>query len=154
MNGLRFRYAGQRGLTLVELVIAMVVVSIALSGVLLLMNYTTQHSADPMVRRQAVAIVEAYLEEILLKPYNDPDNPAEIGNEGSRILFDDVDDYHGWTDVGARDQNDAPITNLSGYTVQVSVLPTSLNGVAMLRAVVTVTSGSENLALVGYRANY
>ena len=80
-------YGCRRGFTLVELVIAMVVISIALSGVLMVMNYTTAHSADPMIQHQAVAIAEAYLEEILLKPYADPDG---VDGEGSRALFDDV----------------------------------------------------------------
>ncbi len=151
MNGSSSRYTCQRGLTLVELVIAMVVVSIALSGVLLVMNYTTAHSADPLIRQQAVAIAEAYLEEILLKPYADPDG---VDGEVSRDLFDDVDDYDTLTDVGARDQSDTAISELSAYTVRVSVQPATLSGVGMLRATVTVTSGSENIALTGYRANY
>ncbi|WP_432822724.1 type IV pilus modification PilV family protein [Trichloromonas sp.] len=151
MTGSFSRYAGQRGLTLVELVIAMVVVSIALSGVLLVMNYTTAQSADPLIRQQAVAIAEAYLEEILLKPYVDPDGGEP---EATRALFDDVDDYDGLTDVGARDQGNVPIPELSAYTVNVSVQPANLNGVAMLRAVVTVSSGSESVTLAGYRANY
>ncbi len=145
------QHASQRGLTLVELVIAMVVVSIALSGVLLVMNYTTQHSADPLIRQQAVAIAEAYLEEILLKPYADPDG---VDGEASRVLYDDVDDYHTLLDVGVRDQNDAEVTELAAYTVSVNVLSANLNGVAMLRAEVTVTSGGESIQLAGYRANY
>ena len=142
-------YADQRGLTLVELLIAMVVVSVALTGVLLVMNYTTRTSVDPMVRQQALAIAEAYLEEILPKEFSDPDG-TEVGE--TRSLFDDVDDYHGLNDVGARDQNDVAIPELAAYTVQVSVQPATVNGVAMLRVAVTVTSGGESILLTGYRA--
>jgi len=141
-----------RGFTLVELVIAMVVISIALSGVLMVMNYTTAHSADPMIQHQAVAIAEAYLEEILLKPYADPDG---VDGEGSRALFDDVDDYDGLSDAGARDQSGAAIAGLGTYTVNVSVQPATVNGVAMLRAQVSVgMPGGGTMVLTGYRANY
>ncbi len=51
----RRRFSSQSGVTLVELVVAMVVISIALGGVLLVLNYTTRHSADPVLRHQASA---------------------------------------------------------------------------------------------------
>ena len=41
----------QRGLTLVELVMFVVIVSVAAAGILLVMNVTVQASADPMVRK-------------------------------------------------------------------------------------------------------
>ena len=145
-------YGNCRGVTLVELVIAMVVISIALGGVLLVMNYTTARSADPLLQRQAVAIAEAYLEEILLKPYADPDG---VDGEGSRALYDDVDDYDGLADNGARDQSGAAIAGLGNYTVNVRVQPATVNGEAMLRAQVTVgVPGGGSLTLAGYRANY
>ena len=66
------------GLSLVELVIFIVLVSGAVIGILSVMNVTTQGSADPMVRKQALAIAESLLEEIVLMPltYCDPDDPA------------------------------------------------------------------------------
>ena len=50
------------------MVIAIVIIGIAVAGVLLVMNYTTAHSADPMIQTQAVAIAESYMEEIRLRP--------------------------------------------------------------------------------------
>lgn len=152
MRRVGFCIGNCRGVTLVELVIAMVVVSIALGGVLMVMNYTTARSADPLLQRQAVAIAEAYLEEILLKPYVDPDG---VDGEGSRALYDDVDDYDGLADSGARDQSGAAIAGLANYTVNVSVQPATVNGVAMLRAQVAVgMPGGGSMTMAGYRANY
>jgi MSHA pilin protein MshD len=54
----------QRGVTLVELIIFIVIISIALAGVLLVINNTTRRSADPQVRKQALEIAESLLEEI------------------------------------------------------------------------------------------
>lgn len=56
--------ARQRGLTFVELIIFIVIISVAVAGVLLVINNTTQHSADPQLRKQALEIAEALLEEI------------------------------------------------------------------------------------------
>ena len=47
---------GQGGVTLVELVISIVVIAIAVSGVIPLISNTIRHSADPMILHQAVAI--------------------------------------------------------------------------------------------------
>ena len=65
------------GLSLVEIVIFMVIVGGAVIGILSVMNVTTQGSADAMVRKQAIAIAESLLEEIMLMPftYCDPDDP-------------------------------------------------------------------------------
>ncbi len=66
----------QRGASIVELVMFIIIISVAVVGVLLVMNLTTAHSADPLVRKQALAIAESLLEEIELMPftYCDPDD--------------------------------------------------------------------------------
>jgi MSHA pilin protein MshD len=58
------RNARGHGATLIELVIFIMVVSLAVAGILLVMNITTQHSADPQLRKQALAIAESLLEEV------------------------------------------------------------------------------------------
>jgi MSHA pilin protein MshD len=66
----------QAGVSLIELIMFMVIVSVGLAGILSVMNLTVRNSADPMVRKQAIAIAEALLEEIELQPftYCDPDD--------------------------------------------------------------------------------
>ncbi len=79
------------GITLAELVIAMAIISIGLVGALMVSHSTTRHSADPMIQKQALAVAEAYLEEILLQAYLDPDTvnvcPAA---EGRRANYHNV----------------------------------------------------------------
>ncbi|APG27864.1 pilus assembly protein MshD [Syntrophotalea acetylenivorans] len=149
------RLRKSRGFTLIELIISIVVVSIALGGVLLAINYTVTHSADPMLQHQALAIAESYLEEILLKPFADPDG---IDTESTRALFDDVDDYNGLSDNGARDQTDTAINGLHNYTVDVTVASTALNGIGDTNSKkITVTvrhSTGINMSLSGYRTSY
>ena len=144
-----------QGFTLIELIVAMVVISVALVGVMSVINYTTLHSADPVLRHQAIAIAEAYMEEITLKNFVDPD----IDGEGNRALYDDVDDYNGLSDSGAHDQNGNAISGLENYSVSVSVQPQNYgpsgSEVSGLKIDVTVTDpAGENLVLAGYRANY
>ncbi len=63
---------GVRGVTLIELVVAITIVAIAATAVLGAMSAITSRGADAMVQQQEVAIAEAYLEEILLEPVAAP----------------------------------------------------------------------------------
>ena len=139
--------SAQRGLSLIELIIFIVVVSIGLAGVLMAINTAVARSADPMVRKQALAAAESLLEEIELQPftYCDPadtaastatssagcttaaqsmDNPANWGG-GTRygpVFFDNVADYHGFTMTGTlNDIFQQWSSRLSGYNASVSV---------------------------------
>lgn len=146
----------QGGVTLVELLLSIVVVSVAASAVLGVMSMTTAHSADPMIRHQAAAIAEAYLEEILLKPLTDPDG---IDGEVARADFDDLDDYDGLADAGAYDQFGVPIAGLGDYNVAVSVAPSAAlpatPAADALRVDVVVThTDAVNFTLSSYRARY
>ena len=147
------RGRGERGATLIELVISIVVIAIAASAVLGVLSSTAGRSADAMVLSQAVAIAEAYLEEISLKAYVDPDG---VDGEAARPDFDDVDDYHGLVDIGARDQFGAALAPLAQYTVTVTVAAsTALAGVPGAdaeRIDVRVTyPGNGSVALTGYK---
>jgi MSHA pilin protein MshD len=64
------------GLSLVELIVFIVIVSVAVAGVLAALNVATRGSADPVIQKQALAIAEAVLEEVQLMPftYCDPDD--------------------------------------------------------------------------------
>lgn len=146
----------QTGVTLIELVIAIVIISIAAGAVLMGLSTSIQGSADPMIRHQAVAIAEAYLEEISLKSFSDPDG---VDGEGSRDLYDDVDDYDGLTDNGARNQFDAAIADLSDYTVNVTVaassaLPSIASTDLFLITVQVTHPVNVDISVSGYRANF
>jgi len=149
----RFNKRQQRGVTLIELILSMVIISIAVTGVLSVMNLTVKHSADPVVEHQAIAIAEAYLEEILLQAYTDP-NGTNAGE--TRSSFDNVDDYNGLSDTGAHNQQATTLlTNLSSYNVAVSVVDQNVSGLTGKEVTVTVTpSGMSALSLVGYKFSY
>jgi MSHA pilin protein MshD len=141
----------QRGVTLVELVVSIVVVAIAISAVLGTLTFASTSSADAMVRQQAVSIASAYLEEILLRSYADPDG---VDGESARAAFDDVDDYDGLSNTGAEDQLGTAIDGLDQYRVEVEVVQETIGGVDALRVDVSVDPPSgPTVVLSGYRTN-
>jgi MSHA pilin protein MshD len=139
-----------RGATLVELIIAIVVISIAVTAVLGLLSSIAVRSAGAMATTQAASIASAYLEEALSKAYQDTNGP-----EAGRQNFDDVMDYN-FTDVGARDATGAAIPGLGQYTVQISATPAALGAVAnAIRVDVAVTTPTGTVTrLSGFRTNY
>lgn len=113
----------QRGFSLVELIVAIVIIGVAVGGVLLVFVVAATHSADPQQQQQAIAVAEGYLDEILARAYDDPDG----SNAGeTRASFDDVSDYNGLSQNPPRDQNNAVLPGLAQYTAAVTVTTTVL----------------------------
>lgn len=161
--------APQRGFNLIELIISIVIISIACTGVLLVYAQTVRFSADPMIQAQALAIAEAYLDEILARPVDDPSGGETGGSEegnpslaANRPLLDDVKDYNGLSNSPPQDQfgnvaDFAPADgtpDLAGYTVNVTVTPNVvISGLAMAQVDVRVQYPPiVDFTLTGYRA--
>lgn len=159
----------EAGVNLVELLIAIVIIAIACTGVLLVFAQTVRFSADPMIQTQALAIGEAYLDEILSRPLSDPSGGETGGSEegspslaANRPLLDDVQDYDGLSNTPPQDQGGnvadfAPVDgepDLAGYQVDVDVTTgVAVNGVAMARVDVRVRFGTlVDFTLTGFRA--
>jgi len=142
-----------RGVTLIELVFSIVIIAISVAAILGVLSMLATGSAEAMIRNQAVAIATAYLEEVTLKPYVDPDGTT---GEIVRAAMDDVNDYNGLIDIGARDQLGTIITGLEQYTIRVTVgagtLP-SIAAASVRRIDVNVQhpSAGVNMTLSGYR---
>lgn len=138
------------GFTLVEMIIAIVVIGVGIAGVLIAFGVTTRGSADPLVTRQMLAVAEGLLEEALSKPH---DAVAGGGGGGcARDGFNDIDDYHGYAQPVCEIDGSA-IASLAGYGVSIAVQATSLGGVAAKRVGVTVTRGGDSLQLQGWRVD-
>jgi len=149
----------QHGATLIELIVSIVIISVSATALMMLVSQVARNSADPMVRAQAVAIAQAYMDEILVQALDDPDGvetgAAESGE--TRPTFDDVADYHGLADHnGARDQTGALIAGLGGYNIDVRVTADTLGGLPARRIRVQVGYDGEPgliVPLVAYRMN-
>lgn len=140
----------QKGVTLIELIISIVVITIALAGVLSVFNHSVAKSADPLIQHQALAIAESYLEEILSKEYmRTSDNCSAVVTVRSEYCS--VDDYHDINEPPTNMLGDL-IAPLAQYNVTVQVTPVSLGGVAAKRISVRVTHpAGVNLSLKSYR---
>ena len=144
---------GPRGFTLIEAVVAIVVMSVALTGVLLAMRTSVKSSADPVVQRQMLAIAQQFMEEIQLRPYAAAANSAPAGC--ARDTFNDIGDYNGYSSSTICAIDGTSIPALSGYSVSVTVAAGTLSGVAAAKKVtVTVTRGTATLVLTGWRTDY
>ena len=157
-----------RGFTLIEVIIFIVVVGAGMAGILSVSASVVKSSADPLVRKQALAIADSILEEILQKEFCDPGtvnrttSPPTCGAqtvETARTDMNDVDDYNGQTQTlfNSASVGGWPVT-LDGYAVSIAVVAdTAVIGTAAVPAkkvTVTVGRGTESVALVGYRGNY
>lgn len=153
----------ESGLTLPELILFIVVVSVGLAGVLSVLNLTAAKSSDPFPVKQAMAVAEAVIEEISLKNYAKPAGGfAGPWNQANRQYFDTVDDFDvsnfTWPSDGIYKQTEtSPLAGLAGYKVnQVTVLPpTTLNGVAAKLITVQVSDPTGAIyQLSAYRTDY
>ena len=138
----------QSGLTLIELILFIVIIGVGLAGILVTYDTVVRRSADPMVRKQALAIAESLLLEIEQQPFTwcDP-NDANVTTATSGVVgaggcdassqsalaatpgeargnnlnpFDNVADYAGYT-APASDILGTALPGLAGYTVQVTI---------------------------------
>lgn len=110
----------QCGISLIELIMFIVIVSVALAGILLVMNTVTRGSADPLIHKQALAIAESMLEEVELMPFTfcDPDDAnaatatvSGLGVGGCATMSEAIGVEN---DVSRYDLN-FPLDNVSDY---------------------------------------
>jgi MSHA pilin protein MshD len=155
------------GFTLVEMILAIVIIGAGLAGVLAAFQLNVRSSADPLIRKQMLAIAEEMMEEILLKPFAvsgvPPANAATAcGAAAVRSAFDDVSDYHNYETTAICDIDGTAVAGLAGYSLKVTVVAntavaTDLAGLpagTVKKVNVVVTRDAEILNLVGWRANY
>ncbi|GAA0762211.1 type II secretion system protein [Ideonella azotifigens] len=171
---------GQRGLSLIELVMLIMVLGIALTAILQVFIQATRASADPQLQRQALAVAESLMEEVQLMPFTwcDPDDAnvdtatstagcasvvEVIGPEGGEQRsgtpqFDNVNDYNGLTLSGITDISGNAVPGLSTYTAAVKVANAALGSVASSEALqITVTVTGPNgvqVTLDGFRTRH
>lgn len=149
----------QRGLTLIEMIIFMVVVSIGVIGILQVMSISAVNSVDPQRRKQALAIAESMMEEIQLAKFNvcdiasanigevtDATNcalPDGVGREPTNNVrpYDHVNDYvPAFGAVQNYNADAAGNAFPAGYVASVTIVPDA--GLGPAGAVIAPADGT------------
>ena len=92
----------RRAFTLVEVLLASIILSLAVGAITQSISTGHQQSSDALHSLRGVALAEALLEEVLGKPYADPNGTSAAGPESgetTRQMFDNMDDFHGYTEA-------------------------------------------------------
>jgi len=139
----------QRGMTLIELVMFIVIVSVGVAGILSVLDIAVQHSADPMIRKQMLAIAEGLLEEVETMPFTfcDPTDAnvatatsaaVGVGPTFCAAVAESMGPEAGETRTGV-----IPFNNVNDYYVS--------GGLALPSQITDITGG--NPAPAGYNAS-
>jgi MSHA pilin protein MshD len=160
----------QRGTSLIELIMFIVIISAALMGILSVMNVTTKYSADPLIHKQAIAIAESLLEEIELQDFIDQNDglnttcsaASAVTPTTRATVYHIVDCYAvpGNLLTTSLDMFGNPLGLAGSYSASVAIDKTTsaLGGIlagSAVRITVTVTDPQNNqISIDGYRTKY
>ncbi len=174
--------ARHRGFTLIELIVVIIVLAVALTGVTLVINRAVLQSPEGLLQTRAMELAQTYLDEILSKRFdentgsggmprcNSTDSgalactasiPTADPAEATRLSYDDVDDYDGLNEQ-------PPLSIVSGaastlyddFRVQVSVayagteLGLASNQQAKRITVTITTPLGNSIPVSAYRVNF
>jgi len=150
------------GFTLIELIVAIVAISIALLALINVFNQAAINSVDPIVQVRALECAQAKMDQILARKFDENTPSGGVPACGSAdsgtvaclgitadAALDDVGDFQGHTDNGL-DQCQISVVVVNAGTE----LGLSANAQAR-RITVTVTStGGGSAVLSTYRTNF
>ncbi|KZZ20537.1 hypothetical protein A3752_11485 [Oleiphilus sp. HI0081] len=170
----------QQGVTLVELVISIVILSIAMVAVLNSFSFTMKHSADPLWRNKTLKLTQLYFDEILSKNYDHatpvggvpmvaspgctaadlgPDSPGDVLE--TRSVYNDVDDYDGLTDAPPVSLTAGLDSSYDSYSVSISVACDTANLVSASatnhakKITISITPpGQSTMTFAAYKGNF
>lgn len=174
----------QTGLSLIELILFMLIISVALVGITRIVNLTTVAGVDPLREKQALAIAESLLEEIELQAFTfcDPDDPKAATAQVAAVAVNGCTDaasvqVNAPTNSGGLETRNGALRfdnvgDYHGYSmpnaldINGNAVDPGLNGYAatvdidfpapgdFMRINVRVNSGATDVLLTGYRYRY
>lgn len=138
------------GVSLIEMIVFIVVVSIALLALVGVYRQATVNNVDPIVRVRALESAQSLLDEILSLKYSESTPAGGVPacttcDDTPDTNMNDVDDYRNYTD--------SPYGVGSGYTRSVTVTTNAANNIKVIEVSVTTPRG-ERILLAAERANF
>jgi MSHA pilin protein MshD len=134
----------QRGVTLIELILFIMIIGIALAAILGVMNVTTRNSADPVRVKQALMIAEGLLEEVQLAAFTRCDPSGDNGD--GTCAIPEV-----WGQVAPEPAGPRPYDNVNDY-VPAADTPTAAFNVDINNISTLADANGRALNVAGYRA--
>ena len=147
----RARLGRQRGVTLIETTMTIVIGGIVLASIAGALAWAASRGGDTWPQKQSLAVAEALMSEIGLKAYTrcDADGPPPVGSSTCTVAdasgpetgesrfsytapFDHPDDYDGFalaSPPGIRKLDGTVVPGLEAYGAQVAVQGQALDGV-------------------------
>lgn len=150
----------QRGVTLIELMVFIVVISLALGALLSVYRYSVINSVDPVVRVRLLEAAQSQLDVVLAQPYDENTPAGGVPACGSTVPEGSppAPDCEGGGGVSAFDgESDNPY---SGYQREVTVefagteLGLANNNYAKRITVVATAPDGQSVTLSAYRTNF
>lgn len=157
-----------RGMSLVEMVMTIVIISLALVASLRAFSVLTARSADGMVQTRSLELAQLYFDEILSRRFDENSGvtgvPAYTGacritDDGEmRDSYDDVDDYDGINNESPQIMETSLFPAYNGFLVTINVtcddsIGTLDNGSKRVDIFITDPSGDTSVFSV-YKGNY
>ncbi len=118
----------RRAFSLVEVVISMLIVSILFVAAIGTVSATRASRVTHRDRVRGLQLAQELMAEITQRAYQEPGSssdtigagPGELAT-GDRSLFDDVDDYDGWSASPPKDRAGNDLPDMTGWTRSVAV---------------------------------
>jgi MSHA pilin protein MshD len=143
-------FVTQAGVSLVELIVFIVVLSIALVALLGAFLQATTKNAEPLIRVRMLEAAQSQLDEIMALKYdaNTPSGGVPACNSPGAAScnntpdadMNDVDDYQAWSD-----------TPYAGYSRKVAI---TIGGSTKLIQVTVTSPSGESITLAAERTNF
>lgn len=153
-------HAPRRAMTLAEAVISIAIVATLLLAAIQTVGASRSTQQRIAERTTALLLAEDLVTEIVQQHYEDPALPGSFGvgadeATGDRSLFEDVDDYDGWSASPPEHKDGTPFGGLDGWerTVDVewmnpTLTATDASDTGIKRIVVRVFRNGAELAVL------
>ena len=149
------------GFTMLEVVVATFIVALVLVASVNMLGSATRSRRLTGQQSHAALLTNDLLAEILAHPYADPEGGTGLGTDSgegttTRVDFDDVDDFDGWSGTPAEDVGGTDLASGAGLTRSVQVAYVQANDFTTVvgtdqgakRIVVSVSAGGKTLAQI------
>ncbi|MDD5491814.1 MAG: prepilin-type N-terminal cleavage/methylation domain-containing protein [bacterium] len=164
------------GFTLAEVLVAVVVITVALVPLISVLGQGVKRAKDPQRITVANMLAQDLMEEILCKKFDeDPTNPdttARLGPDSFETRsgtptsrnYDDVDDYDGYNETPPREVDNTTMTEYTGYRRSVVVeyvsetnldlVSTAITRFKRITVTVSWENGAQSTVLRAIKGNY